>query len=257
MKPALEALLKKERNLWRGRDQYHTQDTLPTGHAALDAALPAGGWSLGSLCELLPERQGIGEFSLLLPTLKQITTDQQWVALLNPPYLPYAPALANAGLELERVLVVDTGNDADTLWSAEQLLRSATFQAVILWLNKVEAGQLRRLQLAAEAGNAMAVAYRDASAAAKHSPAALRIQLAPAKVSATVSATTGTPVSQNSGLELQILKARGGALQTLLIEGSEFDALQGIEWPGYKPETGSLHDITTATANAPMAAPPD
>ena len=221
MKPALEALLKKERNLWRGRDQYNTRDTLPTGHARLDTVLPGGGWSLGALTELIPECEGIGEFSLLLPALQQITGNGQWAALINPPYIPYAPALANAGLDLERLLIVNTGNDPDTLWGAEQLLRSGTFQAVIMWLAKANAGQLRRLQLAAESGSTWAVAYRHANAASQHSPAALRIQLSPA------------PPQQSSGLKLQLIKVRGGGLHNLVIEGPEFDKSQGIEWPGY------------------------
>ncbi len=223
MKPALETLLKKERNLWRGRDQYYTQDILPSGHTRLDNILPGGGWSLGALTELLPECEGIGELSLLLPALKHITRNGQWAALINPPYIPYAPALVNAGLDLEHVLIVDTGNDPDTLWSAEQLLRSGTFQAVIMWLTKANAGQLRRLQLAAESASTWAVAYRHAKAASQHSPAALRIRLSPVPAS-----------EQTAGLKIQLLKARGGAIQNLVISGPEFDALQGIEWPGYK-----------------------
>jgi len=152
--PALEALLKTERSLWRGRDQYYTRKTLSS----------AGGWSLGVLTELLVEHQGIGEFSLLLPALSKITTAQQWVALINPPYVPYAPALTNAGLDLDYLLIVDTGNNKDTLWSAEQLLRSGTFQGVILWLDPGKDNQqinrLRRLQLAAEQTGVWAVAYQ-------------------------------------------------------------------------------------------------
>lgn len=223
MKPALETLLKKERNLWRGRDQYYTQDILPSGHARLDNILPGGGWSLGALTELLPECEGIGELSLLLPALKRITCSGQWAALINPPYIPYAPALANAGLDLEHMLIVDTGNDADTLWGAEQLLRSGTFQAVVLWLSKANATQLRRLQLAAESSSTWAVAYRHANAASQHSPAALRIRLSPTQASA----------KQTAGLKIQLLKARGGGIKSLVIAGPEFDALQGIEWPGH------------------------
>ena len=222
MKPALEALLKKERNLWRGRDQYYTRDILPTGHARLDTILPGGGWALGALTELIPDCEGIGEFSLLLPALRQITGNGQWAALINPPYIPYAPAMANAGLDLEHMLIVDTGNDADTLWSAEQLLRSGTFQAVIVWLTKANAGQLRRLQLAAESGGTWAVAYRHANAVSQHSPAALRIRLSPASS------------KDSSGLKLQLIKVRGGAIHNLVIQGSEFDALQGVEWPGHE-----------------------
>jgi len=154
--------------------------------------------------ELLVEHQGIGEFSLLLPALSKITTAQQWVALINPPYVPYAPALTNAGLDLDYLLIVDTGNNKDTLWSAEQLLRSGTFQGVILWLDPGKDNQqinrLRRLQLAAEQTSVWAVAYQHDCMTFRHSPAALRIRLQPA------SANNPAP---------------------------DFDSLQGIEWPGH------------------------
>lgn len=42
---------------------------LPTGFAALDAELPGGGWPAGALIELLADRPGVGELSLLLPLL--------------------------------------------------------------------------------------------------------------------------------------------------------------------------------------------
>ncbi|MBX3682927.1 MAG: SOS cell division inhibitor SulA, partial [Thauera sp.] len=42
---------------------------LPTGFSALDAELPGGGWPAGALIELLADRPGVGELSLLLPLL--------------------------------------------------------------------------------------------------------------------------------------------------------------------------------------------
>ena len=230
MDPALEALLKTERSLWRGRDQYYTRKTLSSGYAALDKHLPAGGWSLGVLTELLVEHQGIGEFSLLLPALSKITIDQRWAALINPPYIPYAPALANAGLDLDYLLIVDTGNNKDTFWSAEQLLRSGTFPAVILWLDPGKDNQqinrLRRLQLAAEQTGVWAVAYQHDCMTSRHSPAALRIRLQPA------SASSQSTVKPDNGLSLELLKVRGGTTGHLIIPAPDFDTPQGIEWPG-------------------------
>lgn len=215
--PALENLLKTQRSLWRGTEQYYAQDTVSTGYDALDKALPGGGWSIGALTELLHRKSGIGEFSLLLPALKNMTQQGQWAALINPPHIPYAPALANAGLVLQRLLIVDTGNDKDTLWSTEQLLRTGTFSAVICWLDKTTSQQQRRLQLAAENGHCWAVAYRDATAEKQHSPAALRLSL--------------DACPESSGLQVDVIKARGGASRTVVIKPHQFDNPQGIEWP--------------------------
>lgn len=239
--PALESLLKKERNLWRGQDQYYAQNSLSTGYTELDKSLPCGGWSTGSLTELLPRREGIGEFSLLLPALKELTTNDQWIALVNPPHIPYAPALANAGIALERMLVVDTGNDPDTLWATEQLLRSGTFSAVINWVEKSSSKQLRRLQLAAENSECWAVAYRNVRVADQPSPAALRIILDSTECNPKHNPKHNPEHNpehnsehnpgQKKGLQLELIKVRGGATQKLVIEPGQFDSPQGIEWP--------------------------
>lgn len=229
MDPALETLLKKERGLWRGRDQYYTRETLSTGYAALDRKLPAGGWSIGTLTELLVEQDGIGELSLLLPALATITADKRNAALINPPYVPYAPALACAGVDLDYLLIVNSDNCADTFWSAEQLLRNGSFRAVVSWIKASRGSshtkQLRRLQLAAEQSNALAIAYRRERFSAQHSPAAVRIRLQPL--------TNSMPCfdQRMDGLALEVIKARGGKEGQLKIPASAFDKLQGIEWP--------------------------
>ena len=54
-----------------------------------------------------------------------------WVA---PPNLPYAPALAAAGVDLTAVVVVAPSSRRDALWASEQALRSGSCHALIAWL---------------------------------------------------------------------------------------------------------------------------
>ena len=68
-------------------------------------------------------------------------------------------------------------NPNDGAWSAEQCLRSGSCGAVLSWLPVADYTLLRRLQLAAESGDALAFVFRPAKAASKTSPAALRLQL--------------------------------------------------------------------------------
>ena len=57
-------------SVWQASRFAHAGGTvLPTGFATLDAELPGGGWPAGALIELLADRPGIGELSLLLPLL--------------------------------------------------------------------------------------------------------------------------------------------------------------------------------------------
>lgn len=163
--------------IWRrGTTTAATIDAQPTGLAELDALLPGGGWPRGALSEILIEHDGLGECSLVLPALVALTRARQRVALIAPPYIPYAPALAAAGVDLTQLVHIDAGA-ADTHWTAEQCLRAGCCGAVLNWLPQADYRQLRRLQLAAETGAAIGFVFRPSSAAHQASPAALRLRV--------------------------------------------------------------------------------
>ena len=149
---------------------------IPSGHPRLDLELPGGGWPRGALTEILHDGTGLGEVSLLLPALKAVAQEGRAVAWINPPHLPYAPALALAGVPLEACLVVRPASAEDALWSADQALRSGACGAALFWLpGKTDYAWLRRLQVAAEAGRTLAVLFRPTSALANATPAHLRV----------------------------------------------------------------------------------
>ena len=122
------------------------------------------------------EYDGLGELALLMPALAELTRRRQRVVFVAPPYIPYAPALDAHGLDLRYVVQLQTTAN-EGAWSAEQCLRSGSCGAVLGWLHEADYTQLRRLQLAAESGDALAFLFRPARAAGKASPAALRLQL--------------------------------------------------------------------------------
>ncbi len=180
---SLDHLLQSQPLLWRGNQHPAAQRTAATGHAALDAFLPGGGWPLGTLTELLSPGSGSGELSLVTPALARETARGERVAMVAPPVPPYAPALAAAGVDLHQLWIISPASGEpkncakEALWAAEQLLRSGTFAAVLAWLPQATGTQLRRLQLAAETGGSCwALAYRPAHCAQDSSPAALRLQ---------------------------------------------------------------------------------
>ena len=59
--------------VWRGRPAPPAASPQPTGHAALDAALPSGGWPEAALTEILLAGQGVGELQLVWPTLARLS----------------------------------------------------------------------------------------------------------------------------------------------------------------------------------------
>ena len=83
-------------------------DGVPSGFAALDAQLPGGGWPRRTLTELLLPHPGVGEIRLLAPSLAAAQRGGRLVMLFDPPAQLSAWALAQLGLDVEQLLVVQT-----------------------------------------------------------------------------------------------------------------------------------------------------
>lgn len=179
-------------DVWRGSHAPSAQ-TVSSGYPALDRLLSGGGWPRGALTEVLLPREGIGELRLLLPALARLSHGDRWIAFIAPPYIPFAPALAAAGVELSRLLLVHPRTRADYLWAVESSLRAGACAAVLAWPQDVAAGHLRRWQLAAEAGGTWGVLFQRRNI--ESSPAALRLRLA---------------CAGKRAVDLHILKRRGG-----------------------------------------------
>ena len=152
-----------------------------TGRRALDARLPGGGWPTASLVEVLIDAPGLGEIQLFLPALvrsqRKRDGDAPWIVWIAPPHEPFAPALAQQGIELSRFIVVRPAGAMEALWAAEQALSSGVCAAVLLWLKGTDDRWLRRLKLAAEEGGALGVLFRPERHRFESSPAVLRLLL--------------------------------------------------------------------------------
>ncbi len=195
---ALSALLSHPA-IWRGHQLGRvTTPSVPSGYAELDAELPGGGWPTAALTEILAQYEGIGELRILGHALASLAAQGRWLAWIAPPYLPYAPALAAAGIDLSHLLMIRTRSPRETLWAFEQALRSQSCGAVLAWPERIAYTELRRLQLAAEGSSTIAVLFRPPRCAAEATPAALRLNL----------------YTQNGGLAARILKRRGGVLSS-------------------------------------------
>ena len=130
---------------------------------------------MGSLVELLLARQGIGELSLLIPTLAQSSQQGKDIFWIAPPYQPYAPALHAGGIKLERFCWISTENTHEQLWAMEQVLAASAI--AVLWRSHIQDKALRRLQLAAERGQTLGFLYRHSKYRQQPSAAHLRLLL--------------------------------------------------------------------------------
>ena len=142
MAASIESLLTRP-DLWRAGDRHATTPVIASGHRELDAALPGGGWPLQALTEVCHARPGLGELSLMLPAFARAMDDKRWLLFVSAPHLPYAPALADAGIDLERFAHLRCATSEQALWAAEQALRSGVCGALALWLGHAETNALR------------------------------------------------------------------------------------------------------------------
>lgn len=205
-------------DVWRGRQVRRNIPVLSSGHAKLDRHLPGQGWPLGALTELLSETPGAGEFSLLLPALAAITAQGRWLMLLDPPWVPYPPAMHGHGVALERVMLIRTRSNEESLWACEQALRGVRGGAVLAWFDDPGFARLRRLQLAAKAGHKAAFLFRPMTATRQASPAALRLQVK----------------AHEGGIRVSILKCRGAnSHETISIRRPQ-------QLPGYAALSGPV-----------------
>lgn len=175
------AALLKHPDLWQAGQLAPLEPTLSSGFASLDENLPGNGWPQAGLAEFMLSTQGLGELQLLIPLLKRLSEEERWIAWVNPPFLPYAPALAEQGIDLNKILLIHPKNHKDALWAMECASKSGTCSIVLGWLDEKQttAKDTRRLQLAAKAGNTFSCLFRPEEAAEQASMAELRISLKP------------------------------------------------------------------------------
>ncbi|MFT7687454.1 MAG: cell division inhibitor SulA [Candidatus Azotimanducaceae bacterium] len=228
-KPTLENLIKRD-DIWlASKIDRDIVKGIPTTYPLLDQHLYGSGLPREGLTELLLSKLGIGEMRLLTPALAKLSQEQnRWLLWVSPPYIPYAPALAMAGIDLDKILIVKTTTLANTLWVIEKALASKSCSAVLAWPdyqlsssnnslkrkedNLLKEKQLRRLQVASKEGQSLGVLFRNNDAAKNSSPAELRMQL-----------QAQSPVSEHSRIKLKILKRKGGwPTDTLSIELNDY-----------------------------------
>jgi len=187
-------------NLWRAGDlrTAHRAAGITTGYATLDAHLPGRGWPGGGLTEFMLPSAGMGELRLLAPALRTLSEQQsRWIAWINPPFIPYAPALEAAGIEIDKILLIHPRNHEDALWALERATRSGSCSCALAWLDerKLKAKDTQRLQLASKQGGTFTCLFRPHAASHHASMAELRIALGQASP---------------GEIRLDIIKRRGG-----------------------------------------------
>ena len=205
----------KIENLIRGTNIRYAAELSPnltesTGFDELDNILPGRGWPKYGLTEVFTKDSDTGAMKIFLPALANLSQQKGWVVLNNPPHIPYAPALRSYGVNLAQILVIDLKDtffckSEEMLWAYEETLYFRDCSAALLWFGDIKFSQLRRLQLAAEAGRTWGVLFRPFDNINQTSPLPLRI-----KVSTHATYERGSRAEEYSaiGYEVAVVRAR-------------------------------------------------
>jgi len=128
----LAQLLERD-DIWVGKaKRVAAKEFLGSGHESLDGVL-SGGWPTGSLLEICQQGSLSAEWVLLGAPLAK---EHRPIFLLNPPMLPFCPALVEMGIDLNRLYIVRTANKIAFVNAFVELARSSECGALLAWQPK-------------------------------------------------------------------------------------------------------------------------
>lgn len=159
LRPAIAALREKVASIESvGR---RANGALPFGVDAIDRRLPGGGLALGALHEIAGGSAGAVDAAAPALFAAGIVArlPGQILWCMTEADL-FAPAIAQAGLDPDRVIYFHAGDEVSLLTAFEEGLRHGGLAAVVAEVRRLSMKASRRLQLAAEASGTVAIALR-------------------------------------------------------------------------------------------------
>lgn len=161
--------------VWRASEGLHLhQSRTPTGFAHLDTVL-GGGFPQHGLVRIR-SLTGIGELTFLTRSLGH-RQSQRLVAFINPPGLISQTWLSQCKLSSAQTLIVYPDSVIDSLWAAEQCIKSEACHCVVIWADQISPKQARRLQVAATQHQVLCVMYESQSSSRQALPVTLDLEI--------------------------------------------------------------------------------
>ena len=231
--PAITLLRQRIAGIERIHARGDAEPSLPLGIEAIDRVLPTGGIRLGALHEAAsagPDTEHAAAATLFVAgILARLEGPVLWV--LRQADL-FAPGLAAAGLQPNRVVFAEAGKDV--LPVMEEGLRHAGLAAVVAeHTGRLSLVASRRLQLAAEQAGVLAVLIRrspsfDDPALSEPTAAVTRWRVAALPSPPALAHAPDTPGLGRARWRLDLTRCRGGEPGSWIVEACDATGRLGL-----------------------------
>ena len=111
----------------------------------------------GKITQIIMQDEDEYNFQLLMPLLAQLSRDDRWFAWIAPPLKLPKHWLLEAGIDINKIMMLKPRGSHDTLALARKALATGTCHAVISWPGQISEEQLLQLQVAARQGGSHAI----------------------------------------------------------------------------------------------------
>lgn len=217
-----------------------------TGIASLQGLFPHDGLPCGSLVELVAAAEGSGAWTLGLVMAVQVCARRRVMVIVDGEKQFYCPGAVRLGLELDRSIVVRPANRRDAYQAMVQALRSKVVGVVMGWQERMSMRELRRVQLAADAGGGVAILMRPAHAARGPSCASVRLLVAPVQFQ-TGSTGGGTLFRKSAPVRPWLRRVR---VDVMRCRGRAYGESLTLE---IDDEAGHVHTLASVASAAGLA----
>ncbi|GGF00413.1 hypothetical protein GCM10011611_02510 [Aliidongia dinghuensis] len=227
--------------------------TLPFGLADVDAALPTGGLALGAVHEVigggLDAAFGATATLFIGGVLARTAGPVIWAFSRRD---LFAPALANVGVDPDRVIYVEAGDAKTVLLVVEEAVRHVGLAAVVGEIEgAVGLTASRRLQLAAETSGGLGLLLRRPrrlahDMAVEPTAARTRWRVTPVLSGPALAWSPSTPGLARAQWRLELLRCRGGEPRTFEVEACDETGRLGV--PADVADRSAASDATPLRA---------
>ncbi len=122
--------------------------------------LPGKPAMAGKITEIILQDEDEYNFQLLMPLLAQLSKDERWFAWIAPPKKMPKVWLLQAGIDINKIMVLQPDQGHSALDLATKALETGTCHAVISWPGLLESSDFEQLRVAAKEGQSHAILIR-------------------------------------------------------------------------------------------------